>query len=305
MTTNEAPHPGVAITGARSGLDDLGRLSAARTVRQTRGDWTTPIMSTQDIHCHGVRLRVHRSGDGPPLLLINGIGASLEMWRPVLGHLPGRDIITFDLPGAGRSAVPRVPLRMRSLANIVAELLRKLRVGPADVLGYSFGGVVAQELAYRHPTVVRRLILAATAAGWPARPPSPLVTLLMMTPARYYDRRLAAAIVPVIAGGRTARDPAVLQASIDHRVASPPTMRGYLQQLYAITGWTSHPWLGRLQQPTLVLHGRRDPIVPIVNARLMACRIPHATLTEIPGAGHMLLFDEPDRAAPEINRFLS
>ena len=181
----------------------------------------------------------------------------------------------------------------------------KLGVGPADVLGCSFGGVVAQELAHRHPTMVDRLILAATSAGWPAWPPSPLVVWLMMTPARYYDRRLAAAIVPVIAGGRTARDRAVLQASIDQRVASPPTMRGYLQQLYAITGWTSQPWLGGLQQPTLVLHGNRDPIVPVANARWMACRIPHATMAEIPGAGHMVLFDEPDRAAAEIARFLS
>ena len=262
-------------------------------------------MSSQDIHCRGVRLRVHRSGEGPPLLLINGLGAALEMWRPLLAHLPGRDIIAFDLPGAGRSAVPRVPLRMHGLADIVAELVSQLGVGPVDALGCSFGGVVAQELAYRHPALVRRLILAATAAGWPAKPPSPLVTLLMMTPARYYDRRLAAAIVPVIAGGRTARERAVLHASLEHRVASPPTMRGYLQQLYAITGWTSHPWLGRLQQPTLVLHGSRDPIVPVVNARLMACRIPHATLAEIAGAGHMVLFDEPDRAAPEITGFLN
>jgi len=189
----------------------------------------------------GVRLRVHRSGDGASLLLINGLGASLEMWSPLLAHLPQRDIIAFDLPGAGRSSVPRVPLRMRGIANIVAELMCKLGVGPADVLGCSFGGVVAQELAHRHPTMVNRLILAATSAGWPARPPSPLVVWLMMTPARYYDRRLAAAIVPVIAGGRTARDRAVLQASIDERVASPPTLRGYLQQLYAITGWTSQP----------------------------------------------------------------
>jgi poly(3-hydroxyalkanoate) depolymerase len=262
-------------------------------------------MSTEDIDCRGVRLRVHRSGEGPPLLLINGIGASLEMWSPVLEHLPGREIIAFDLPGAGHSAVPRVPVRMRGLANIVADLITQLDIGPVDVLGYSFGGAVAQELAHRHPTLVRRLILGATAAGWPAQPPNPLVALLMMTPARYYDRRLATAIVPIIAGGRTARDAAVLQASIDQRVAVPPTIRGYLQQLYAITGWTSHPWLGRLPQPTLVLHGSRDPIVPAVNARLMACRIPHATLAQIPGAGHMVLFDEPDRAAPEINRFLS
>jgi poly(3-hydroxyalkanoate) depolymerase len=262
-------------------------------------------MSTQDIRCRGVRLRVHRSGEGAPLLLINGLGASLEMWSPLLAHLPERDIIIFDLPGAGRSSVPHVPLRMRGIANIVAELMCKLGVGPADVLGYSLGGVVAQELAYRHPALVHRLILAATSAGWPAWPPNPLVAWLMLTPARYYDRRLAAAIVPVIAGGRTARDRAVLLASVDERIASPPTVRGYLQQLYAITGWTSQPWLGRLPQPTLVLHGNEDPIVPVVNARLMARRIPRAILAEIPRAGHMLLVDEPERAAPEINRFLS
>jgi poly(3-hydroxyoctanoate) depolymerase len=262
-------------------------------------------MSTQDIWCSGVRLRVHRSGDGGPLVLINGLGASLEMWSPLLAHLPQRDIIAFDLPGAGRSSVPRVPRRMRGIADIVAELMCKLGVGPADVLGCSFGGVVAQELAHRHPTMVNRLILAATCAGWPAQPPSPLVFWLMMTPARYYDRRLAAAIVPVIAGGRTARDRAVLQASVDHRVAAPPTLRGYLHQLYAITGWTSQPWLARLQQTALVLHGDQDPIVPVANARWMACRIPRATMAEIPGAGHMVLFDEPERAAAEITRFLN
>ena len=131
-------------------------------------------MSTQDIRCSGVRLRVHRSGDGAPLLLINGLGASLEMWGPLLAHLPQRDIIAFDLPGAGRSSVPRVPLRMRGIANIVAELMCKLGVGPADVLGCSFGGVVAQELAHRHPTMVNRLILAATSrrlAGVAPEPP--------------------------------------------------------------------------------------------------------------------------------------
>ena len=126
-----------------------------------------------------------------------------------------------------------------------------------------------------------------------------------MTPARYYDRRLAKAIVPVIAGGRTAQDSAVLKATVEQRLAAPPSLRGYVHQLYALTGWTSHPWLGRLQQPTLVLHGNDDPIVPVVNARLMARRIPRGTLAEISRAGHMLLFDEPERAGEAILDFLA
>jgi pimeloyl-ACP methyl ester carboxylesterase len=186
----------------------------------------------------------------------------------------------------------------------VVALLAELGVSRADILGYSFGGVVAQELARRHPSIVDRLILAATSAGWPSWPPRPHVTLLMMTPARYHDRRLAKAIVPIVAGGRTTRERSVLMDSIDERVASPPSTLGYFQQLCAITGWTSQPWLGRLEQRTLVLHGTDDPIVPVVNARWMARRIPRATLAEMPQAGHMLLIDEPERCGPAICRFL-
>ena len=262
-------------------------------------------MTTQNVRCGGVRLRVDRVGEGPPLLLINGLGASLEMWAPLRPHLPDRELVSFDLPGAGASSTPCLPMRMRRTAGVVARLLSRLGLERTDVLGYSFGGVVAQELAYRHGALADRLILVATSAGWPSWPPSPLVTWLMMTPARYYDRRLANAIVPIVAGGRTARDPSALRASLDTRLATPPSATGYLQQLYAVTGWTSQPWLPLIAQRTLVLHGERDPIVPVVNARLMARRIPGETLSEIPDAGHMLLFDEAERVGPVINEFLN
>jgi poly(3-hydroxyoctanoate) depolymerase len=261
-------------------------------------------MTTEKISVGGLSLRVDRRGDGHPLVLINGLGASLEMWSPLRPHLPPGEVISFDLPGAGGSSVPRVPLRIRGTADLVAELLCKLGVARADVLGYSFGGIVAQELAYRHRSTVDRLILAATAAGWPSWPPKPHVAWLMMTPARYRDRRLAMVIVPVIAGGVTARDPAVLRETVEQRVARPPSTLGYFHQLYAVTGWTSQPWLGRLEQHTLVLHGTKDPIVPTVNARMMAHRIPRATLSLLPRAGHMFLLDEPGRSGAEISRFL-
>jgi poly(3-hydroxyalkanoate) depolymerase len=259
----------------------------------------------------GVRLRVSRdAAPGPtgartPLLLVNGIGATLEMWQPLREQLLGRSIIAFDMPGTGMSPPQTPPVRMRGLAILIAELLTRLGHERVDVLGYSFGGVVAQELARRHPERVRRLVLCATVAGWPTVPGDPIAWWLMLTPARYYDRRLAQVIVPRIAGGRTAIDRTALLGELRRRRAHPPSLRGYLHQLYAVTGWTSHPWLHRLRMPTLIVQGDADPLVAPINARWLARRIPGAELRIVPGGGHLVLFDEPERVAPAIEAFLS
>ena len=239
------------------------------------------------------------------MLLINGLGATLEMWTPLIRELPGRAIIAFDLPGAGQSGRSRWPLRAGGLADIVAELLDQLQLPRVDVLGYSLGGIVAQEFAHRSAERVRRLVLAATTPGLPCVPPRPWVAALMMTPARYYDRRLAEWIVPTIAGGRTARDRTVLRGGLTHRLTQPPTPTGYLHQLYSVWGWSGHLHLRRLRAPTLVLHGEKDPLVPAINARYMAAMISNARLHVVTGGGHLILFDEPMEAGGVITRFLS
>jgi pimeloyl-ACP methyl ester carboxylesterase len=239
------------------------------------------------------------------LLLVNGIGGTLEMWQPLRQQLPNRPIIAFDMPGAGMSPPQTPPVRMRGQADLIAELLTRLGHKRVDVLGYSFGGVVAQELARRHPDRVRRLVLCATVPGWPTVPGNPIAWWLMLTPARYYDRRLAQVILPRVAGGRTASDRTALLAELQRRRAHPPSLRGYLDQLYAITGWTSHPWLHRLNMPTLIVQGDADPLVAAANARWLARRIPKAELHIVPGAGHLVLFDEPERVAPVLDAFLS
>jgi poly(3-hydroxyoctanoate) depolymerase len=248
---------------------------------------------------------VVRAGDGPPLLLINGLGATLEMWTPLIRELPGREIIAFDLPGVGQSGRSRWPLRAGGLADVAAELLDRLELPHVDVLGYSLGGIVAQELAHRSAARVRHLVLAATTPGLPCVPPRPWVAALLMTPARYYDRRLAEWILPTIAGGRTARDRAVLRAGLVGRLAQPPTPTGYLHQLYSVWGWSGHLQLPRLRAPTLVLHGEDDPVVPAINARYMAAMIRNAQLHVIEGGGHLILFDEPQVAGDVITGFLS
>ncbi len=269
--------------------------SADKTTR-----WRTTTVRAGDLDLH-----VARRGEGAPLLLLTGIGANIEMWHPFERLIRGREVIAVDAPGTGMSARPKLPLRMRGLAQILEQLLDKLGFEQADVLGYSFGGLLAQELAHRSPTRVRRLILCATAQGIPAIPPRPGPALMLMTPARYYHPRLFELIVPRIAGGRTRRDPSQLKTQAAARLARPPTLVGYSYQLYAASGWTSLPWLCRLTQPTLLIAGEDDPIIPLANPKLMAWLIPDARLRIVKGGGHLFLLDEPESVIDDVHQFLS
>ena len=252
----------------------------------------------------GLRLRVGRHGSGPPLLLITGIGAHLDMWAPFAAHAGDRELVAFDPPGAGLSQRPGLPLRMSGLARVVTEMLDVLGLGRVDVLGYSFGGGLAQELAYRAPERVRRLVLCATAPGLGGSPPRPMAALMLASPARYYHPRLLELSVAHIAGGRTAREPGALDRQAAERLLRPPSPIGYAYQLYAVAGWSSLPWLHRVRHRTLVVSGEDDPAVPVRNGRMLAGRLPDARLHIVAGGGHLFLLDEPENAAPVIRAFL-
>jgi len=252
----------------------------------------------------GLRLRVGRHGSGPPLLLITGIGAHLDMWAPFAAHAGARELVAFDPPGAGLSQRPGLPLRMSGLSRVVTEMLDVLGLGRVDVLGYSFGGGLAQELAYRAPERVRRLVLCATAPGLGGSPPRPMAALMLASPARYYHPRLLELSVAHIAGGRTAREPGALDRQAAERLLHPPSPIGYAYQLYAVAGWSSLPWLHRVRHRTLVVSGEDDPAVPVRNGRMLAGRLPDARLHVVPGGGHLFLLDEPENAAPVIRAFL-
>jgi poly(3-hydroxyoctanoate) depolymerase len=247
-------------------------------------------------------MRVARRGEGEPLLLITGIGANLEMWGPFSRVVGDRELIAFDAPGAGLSERPRRPVGMRGLARIVAALLDRLGLDEVDVLGYSFGGGLAQ-LAYRAPARVRRLVLCATTFGLRGVPARPVPALLLATPGRYYHPVLFRLTAPRIAGGRTRRDPTQLDHQAAARLEHPPDPLGYAFQLYAMSGWTSLPWLHRVTQPTLILAGDDDPVIPLANARRMARRMPAARLRVVEG-GHLFLIDQPETVVDDIAAFL-
>jgi poly(3-hydroxyoctanoate) depolymerase len=267
---------------------------------------TSPA-SDRDVFIEGLRLhtRRRRGHARPPLVLVQGIGATLEAWAPLLAALPGRDVVMIDGPGAGESDVPRRPLRMPAIADCIAAAVRAQGIERADVLGFSLGGLVVQELARRHPALVRRLILVSTTIGGGGESGSWRVKRTLFSTKRYRDPARAARDIPLLAGGRTARDPQALSAMLSSRESRPPSRRGYRYQQWAVLGWSSRRWLQQLRVPTLVLHGDDDPTVPFSNARTLASLIPGARLEIIPGAGHLLLFDEAGTAARIVEHFLA
>jgi poly(3-hydroxyoctanoate) depolymerase len=132
-----------------------------------------------------------------------------------------------------------------------------------------------------------------------------MAALLMLSATRYLSKSAAQWMVPRIAGGRTRRDPSSLESQLAERLANPPSKRGYIDQLYAITGWSSLPWLHEIRMPTLILHGDDDPMVPVDNARRMASLMPQANLHIVPGGGHLFMIDEPESVTDELFGFLA
>ena len=244
-----------------------------------------------------------RPGDksGPPLLLFNGIGANIELVEPFLAALPGPEAIIFDVPGVGGSPAPRRPYRPSTLAQLSAQLLDQLGHRQVDVLGVSWGGALAQQFAFQHAARCRRLILAATSPGHLMVPGRPTVLLKMATPRRYKDPGYMKRIAGDIYGGALRRSPELVDKHLRHVRWSSDY--GYYLQLLAGFGWSSLPWLPFLAQPTLVMAGTDDPIVPLANGRILAKLIPRARLVTLDD-GHLFLVTSAADSADIIAKFL-
>jgi poly(3-hydroxyalkanoate) depolymerase len=260
----------------------------------------------RDVTLSYATLRVAEAGSGPPLLLVNGIGAGFQTWWPLARRLSqSRRLIMFDAPGAGGSPQLRRPERMPGLARLVVELCDALGETQVDVLGYSWGGVLAQQFAHDAPQRVRRLALASTTPGLGGRLPSPGVLALVSSPLPYLSRTYLTAIAPLVYGGEWRSGAATAPRELARWLEHSPNLLGHFQQLYAISWWTSLPWLHRVTAPTLVLSGTGDPLVPVQNAHLLARQIPHARLELIPGGGHFWILEQPEASAALVEEFFS
>lgn len=251
----------------------------------------------------GVILRVAiRPGRGIPLLLFNGIGANLEVCFPFIAALRDREVIIFDMPGIGRSPLWLVPRRFSGIARLTHRLLDRLGYQEIDVAGVSWGGAVAQQFARQYPERCRRLVLAATSAGAVMVPGRPSALMKMTTPRRYLSPTYMQQAAGDIYGGEVRDQPELISAHSARII--PPRFLGYIYQLLAGAGWTSIHWLHKLRQPTLIMAGSDDPLVPPVNARLLSLLIPNNRLHIVAGGGHLFMLHCLDEVGPAIGEFL-
>lgn len=237
-----------------------------------------------------------------PLLMFNGIGANLELGFPFLRALKDTPAILFDVPGVGGSPIPNLPYRPSTLARMARQLCDILGHDQVDVSGVSWGGGLAQQFAFQYPKRCRKLILVATSAGWTMVPGSPSVLSRMTNIRRYTDKGYMRSIAAEIYGGDFRTDDTLINA---HAAGMRPSSNaGYMLQLLAMTGWTSLPFLWRLDQPTLIMSGTDDPLIPVANAKLLYRMIRNAKL-ELIDNGHLFIVTQPEMSAEMVETFLA
>ena len=255
----------------------------------------------------GQQIRVNiRRGTGIPLVLCNGIGASLEVLDPLVDRLdPDTTVVRFDVPGTGASPDSPLPYGFPYLAAVLGGLLRKLHLDGdgVDVLGLSWGGGLAQQFAFQNPRRCRRLILVSTGTGAIMVPGRPRVLAKMLTPRRFLDHHYAAAIAGDIYGGTVRNDPSVVEKLFDSQLMAGSRV-GYLHQLLAGMVWTSLFALPLVRQETLIIAGLDDPVIPVANARIIARLLPHATV-HLHAGGHVDLITNAAELAPFIQSFIN
>jgi poly(3-hydroxyalkanoate) depolymerase len=296
--TTDSPQPGGTRNSRRP-----GRLRVRVNGRPQRSAVGGQVRA---VTVRGRSLRVAVRGgipEWPPLLLCNGIGASLELLQPFVDALGSRrEVVRFDLPGIGGSPAPVVPYHLWTLAPLLRGLLDQLGHQQADVLGMSWGGGLAQQFAVRCPSRVRRLVLVATSPGALMVPGHPRALLRMLTPRRHRGHGCAPGIAGELYGGSVRGDHSLARELL-HATTRPITTRGYHYQLLATAGWTSLPLLPLVRPPTLILAGDDDPIIPQLNARILHRLIPRSELTIYHG-GHLDLVTQAGHLAPLVEAFL-
>lgn len=263
-----------------------------------------PPLNIRFIDVDGVRLRVAtRSGQGRPLLIFNGIGANLDLLEPLTDALEDMELVVFDIPGTGESPALKLPRRFSALARLSARLLDRLgHRAPVNVAGLNWGGSLAQQFALQYPERTNRLILAAASAGTFALPPRFNVLKSRSTPLRYISNSYLTRSAPELYGGLARRRPELIARHAE--LTRKPSLRGYLYQQYAASCWTSAHKLPRLRCPVLIMAGDDDPVVPLINSRLVYWLIPKSYFHIVRGGGHLFMLIRANESAAVVRRFI-
>jgi 3-oxoadipate enol-lactonase len=260
------------------------------------------------LHANGIDIYFERSGEGRPLLFLNGSGSTLATSALLIAPFATRfDVAAHDQRGLGKTSIPAGPYTMAEYAADAAALLDHLGWRSCAVFGVSFGGMVAQELAVTWPERVERLVLSCTSPGGAAGASYPLHTLEATTA----DERARVQIQLLdtrfdrewLASHPNDRGLVEMMAARRNVAKTQEQSRGEAEQLRARAGLDVGDRLHRITCPTLVAAGRYDGIAPFANSEAIAQRVPNAELRIYEG-GHAFFAQDP-KALPEILDFLA
>jgi pimeloyl-ACP methyl ester carboxylesterase len=249
----------------------------------------------------GTSLYYERRGAGEPVLLIQGMSGTHLAWgEAFLGALgDGLEIVAYDHRGVGTSAPADRPFTIAQLADDAAGLLDALGWERAHVIGISMGGMVAQELALRHPERIRTLTLGCTYPGGaraqladPALIQELAGALLSGARRRALRTGYAANLSVAYVADEAHWAPFEAMAN-----ALPVAVPVIMMQMQAVMDHDTSARLGVVEAPTLVVHGTEDRMLPVANGELIARAIPHARLELLDGVGHMFWWEQPERSA--------
>ncbi len=243
------------------------------------------------------------TGEGSPLLLIQGLGYGRWGWEPIVPGLPARHrVVSFDNRGIGESDKPDGPYTAAQMAGDALQVMDEAGLERAHVVGASLGGMIAQELVAAAPERVDKLVLCCTTPGGPGAVPMPEATIRLFAE--------AASLEPSVALRRFVEnalgdDPpaGLVDELFARRLANPLDPAGWQAQAAAGMGFQGIN--SEITAPTLIISGTSDNVVDYRNAELLAARIPGSRGELLEGAGHLFFWEQPNESVTLINGFLA
>ena len=248
-----------------------------------------------------------RRGRKPWLVLIQGLGFDRMGWAPVIPALQRRfRLVLIDNRGSGRSTTADRDFSVADMARDVIAVLDTSGIARAHVLGVSLGGMVAQELAIRHPPRVDRLVLACTSPGWPYAYPMPRTSVRRMVSAAGMPVEAAqwSLVENALSPESVVKQPDLVERIVDNqrgRLADRAAWKALASAGATYSGGTRQSSIGA---PTLIMYGDSDVVVDPRNSRLLADRIPGARLVVFSGLGHLFFWEDPAEFATAVTSFL-
>ena len=303
-----------------------GQTNATQT---NSSNTTTNLVNTQDIPLEKVRvgdieMAYKMFGKGDPILLIQGVGGSMDSWEPsILRDLSSNHtVIILDNRGVGNTTTGTKQFSIQQFANDSVGLLDALKIQKANVLGYSMGSFIAQQFVLTHPEKVDRLVLIASTCGGKDNVPNTPEVLELA-------KKLLSSIVnntsiepqDVKAAVALSYGPTWIKLHPDILESIPTNAKDlllsgmgpdtYIQQEKITQNWKSTNWSGvcsqlpNISKPTLVMTGTEDVTIPAANSLIIAEKIPGAWLVQMKNAGHQITSQYPDEIGTILNTFLS